>query len=142
MIADRQREHVATIDLSHQKPATGADTDRTSMHVSGRCRLNLRNKPVLFCCSPTPSTDRRTALSCSHWPVWRALSLRPLRAAPPTGGWTRPATGLAMAAVAGSLLFSRLGLDGSHLGLTMLVAAPVLLDFGVTASGVLGQRAI
>ena len=28
-------------------------------------------------------------------------------------GWTRPATGLAMAAVAGSLLLSRLGLDGS-----------------------------
>ncbi len=57
-------------------------------------------------------------------------------------GWTRPATGLAMAAVVGSLLFSRLGLDGSNLGLAMLVAAAVLLDFGVTASGVLGQRAI
>ena len=57
-------------------------------------------------------------------------------------GWTRPATGLAMAAVAGSLLLGRLGLDGSHLGLAMLVAAAVLLDFGVTASGVLGQRAI
>ncbi len=57
-------------------------------------------------------------------------------------GWTRPATGLAMAAVVGSFLLSRLGLDGSHLGLAMLVAAAVLLDFGVTANGVLGQRAI
>lgn len=57
-------------------------------------------------------------------------------------GWTRPATGLAMAAVAGSLLLSRLGLQGSHLGLAMLVTAAVLLDFGVTANGVLGQRAI
>jgi len=57
-------------------------------------------------------------------------------------GWTQPATGFAMTAVAGSLLLSRLGLDGSRLGLAMLVAAAVLLDFGVTASGVLGQRAI
>lgn len=57
-------------------------------------------------------------------------------------GWTQPATGFAMTSVAGSLLLSRLGLDGSRLGLAMLVAAAVLLDFGVTASGVLGQRAI
>lgn len=40
--------------------------------------------------------------------------------------WTRPATGLVMA-VAGSLLLSRLSLDGSHLGLAMLFAAAVLL---------------
>ena len=57
-------------------------------------------------------------------------------------GWTRPATGLAMAMAAGSLLLSRLGLQRSHLGLAMLVTAAVLLDFGVTANGVLGQRAI
>ena len=57
-------------------------------------------------------------------------------------GWSRPATGLAMAAVAGSLLLARFGMGGSRLGLGALIAAAVLLDFGVTANGVLGQRAI
>lgn len=57
-------------------------------------------------------------------------------------GWSRPATGLAMAAVAGALLLGRLGLGGSQFGLAMLVTAAMLLDFGVTANGVLGQRAI
>ena len=56
--------------------------------------------------------------------------------------WSRPATGLAMAAVASALLLGRLGLEGSPLGLVMLLVAAVLLDFGVTANGVLGQRAI
>ncbi len=57
-------------------------------------------------------------------------------------GWTRPATALAMAAVLVSLLLARLGLGGSRPGLAALLAASVLLDLGVTANNVLGQRAI
>ena len=71
----------------------------------------------------------------------------PTVAAPVAGraadrGWTRSATWLAMLAVAGSFLLSTLGLSGSRVGLFSLVLAAVLLDFGVTANGVLGQRAI
>ncbi len=57
-------------------------------------------------------------------------------------GWTRPATALAIAAVLAALLLGRLGQGGSHLGLAALVAAAVVLDLGVTANNVLGQRAI
>ncbi|MDJ0388634.1 MFS transporter [Roseomonas sp. E05] len=57
-------------------------------------------------------------------------------------GWTRPATGLAMLAVAFSFLMTRLAEPGSTLALGLLVAAAVLLDFGVSANVVLGQRAI
>ena len=57
-------------------------------------------------------------------------------------GWSRPATGLAMAAVAVSFLLSHFGQSGSMPALVMLAFAAVLLDFGVTANLVLGQRAI
>ncbi len=57
-------------------------------------------------------------------------------------GWTRPATGLAMALVAASFVLMRLGHAGSAASLAVLVAAAILLDFGVTANLVLGQRAI
>jgi predicted MFS family arabinose efflux permease len=57
-------------------------------------------------------------------------------------GWSRPATGIAMLLVAAALLLGRLGLSGSHVGLGTLVCAAILLDFGVTANLVLGQRAI
>ncbi len=57
-------------------------------------------------------------------------------------GWSKPATGLAMAAVAAAFLLSRLSLSGSPVGLAVLVLSAILLDFGVTAHIVLGQRAI
>ena len=58
-------------------------------------------------------------------------------------GWTRPATALAIAAVIAALLLGRLGdQGGSRLGLAALVVAAVVLDLGVTANNVLGQRAI
>jgi predicted MFS family arabinose efflux permease len=49
---------------------------------------------------------------------------------------------MAMIVVAASLLLSRLGSSGSNAGLAALVAAAILLDFGVTAHFVFGQRAI
>ncbi len=57
-------------------------------------------------------------------------------------GWTRLATGLAMMAVAAAFLLGRLGLVPTPGGLAALVAMGILLDFGVTANLVLGQRAI
>lgn len=57
-------------------------------------------------------------------------------------GWSRPATGLAMLMVAGSFLITHVGQSGSTLALGFLVAAAILLDFGVTTHLVLGQRAI
>jgi predicted MFS family arabinose efflux permease len=57
-------------------------------------------------------------------------------------GWSRPATGLAMLAAAGSFLLARVGTPGSTLALGCLVASAILLDFGATTTLVLGQRAI
>jgi predicted MFS family arabinose efflux permease len=57
-------------------------------------------------------------------------------------GWTTPASAFAMLAVAAAFLMTHLGAHGSHLALGLLVAAGILLDFGVTTNLVLGQRAI
>ncbi|WP_211466951.1 MFS transporter [Collimonas silvisoli] len=57
-------------------------------------------------------------------------------------GWSRPATAFAMLAVATSFLITHIGAYGSSLSLGLLVAAGILLDFGVTTNLVLGQRAI
>lgn len=53
-------------------------------------------------------------------------------------GWTRPATGLALAAILAAFTLSGYGAAS----LIALVAAAVLLDLGVWSSQVLGQRAI
>jgi predicted MFS family arabinose efflux permease len=57
-------------------------------------------------------------------------------------GWGKPATVVGMIAVALSFLLSRAGTPGTHASLAMLLGAAILLDFGVTANLVLGQRAI
>jgi predicted MFS family arabinose efflux permease len=57
-------------------------------------------------------------------------------------GWSRPATGLAMLAVAAAFLMTHIAPAGSRSALALLVAAAILLDFGVQANLVLGQRAI
>ncbi len=57
-------------------------------------------------------------------------------------GWSWAATGLAMLMAAASFLLTHVGQPGSTLALGFLVAAAVLLDFGVTTNLVLGQRAI
>jgi predicted MFS family arabinose efflux permease len=57
-------------------------------------------------------------------------------------GWSKPATGLAMLCVAAAFLMTHLGDPGSDFALAMLVAAAILLDFGVSANLVLGQRAM
>jgi predicted MFS family arabinose efflux permease len=57
-------------------------------------------------------------------------------------GWSRPATAIAMLSVAAAFLITHLGTPGSTLALALLVAAAVLVDCGVSANLVLGQRAI
>jgi predicted MFS family arabinose efflux permease len=57
-------------------------------------------------------------------------------------GWTGPATALAMLCVALAFLLTHIAQVGSGLALALLVAAAILLDFGVQGNVVLGYRAI
>ena len=57
-------------------------------------------------------------------------------------GWSRSATGAALALVAAAFALSRLGGAGGHGSVVALTVAAVLLDFGVQTSQVIGQRAI
>ncbi len=62
-------------------------------------------------------------------------------------GWSRAATGLAMGSVLGGFLLTRIlhgepGRNGSFAALLLLTAGAILLDFGVSSSLVIGQRAI
>ncbi|MDQ0393174.1 MFS transporter [Labrys monachus] len=57
-------------------------------------------------------------------------------------GWSRPASGIAMALAAIAFLLTHIATPGSTLSLALLIAAAVVLDFGVTANLVLGQRMI
>ena len=57
-------------------------------------------------------------------------------------GWSRPATIVSMLAAVAAFLITHLVPDGSVLALGLLMGAAILLDFGMTAHLVLGQRAI
>jgi predicted MFS family arabinose efflux permease len=57
-------------------------------------------------------------------------------------GWSRPATFIAMVAACVSFLLSRIFAPGSAMALAFLAFSAVLLDAGITATLVLGQRAI
>ncbi|MFC5651037.1 MFS transporter [Paenibacillus solisilvae] len=57
-------------------------------------------------------------------------------------GWVRPATGLALALVIISIFLPLMFQTGSTAALAALVAAAILLDMGVSANLVLGQRVI
>ena len=57
-------------------------------------------------------------------------------------GWIRPASGIAMVTVAAGFGITHIAAPGSTLALGLLVAGAVVVDFGVTANLVLGQRAI
>ncbi|MFJ7183523.1 MFS transporter [Lysinibacillus xylanilyticus] len=57
-------------------------------------------------------------------------------------GWIRPATGLALALVIISVILPTMIQSGSILALVILVVSAIILDMGVSANLVLGQRAI
>jgi predicted MFS family arabinose efflux permease len=89
----------------------------------------------------------RFHLSQNGIALFAAVGVAGVLAAPMAGrvadrGWTRAATGLAMVTVLLALLLGLLGASGSTVGLFALALTAVLLDLGVTANGVLGQRAI
>ncbi|MFD1176432.1 MFS transporter [Paenibacillus puldeungensis] len=57
-------------------------------------------------------------------------------------GWTKPGTGIALATVVISMLLPLMIHTGSYTGITILVVSAILLDAGVSANLVLGQRAL
>ena len=57
-------------------------------------------------------------------------------------GWGRPATALAMLSVILAFAISHVAAEGTTLALGLLVAAAILLDFGVTANLTVGQRVL
>ena len=57
-------------------------------------------------------------------------------------GWSRPATAVAMLLVLGGFALSRTAIHGTHAELLLLGACGILIDLGVAANLVLGQRAI
>ncbi|WP_268631854.1 MFS transporter [Paenibacillus alvei] len=57
-------------------------------------------------------------------------------------GWTKPATGIALVTVIISVLLPLMIHTGSPIGVAVLVVSTILLDAGVSANLVLGQRAI
>jgi predicted MFS family arabinose efflux permease len=57
-------------------------------------------------------------------------------------GWTRGATAFAMLSCVAAFLMTRIALHTSNHALAILVAAAVVLDFGVAGNLTLGQRAI
>lgn len=57
-------------------------------------------------------------------------------------GWTRPATGIALVTVIISVLLPLIIRTGSPIGVAVLVVSAILLDAGVSANLVLGQRVL
>ncbi|KOR75948.1 MFS transporter [Paenibacillus solani] len=57
-------------------------------------------------------------------------------------GWTKPATWIALATVVSSMLLPLMIRTGSITGIVILVVSAILLDAGVSANLVLGQRAL
>jgi predicted MFS family arabinose efflux permease len=57
-------------------------------------------------------------------------------------GWSRPASAIAMSLGAIAFLLTHIAEPGSTLSLALLIAAAIVLDFGVTSNLVLGQRLI
>ncbi len=57
-------------------------------------------------------------------------------------GWSQPGTVLAMLAVSAGFLLTHLAAPGSSWSLGLLVAAAIVLDFGLSANMTLGQRII
>ena len=57
-------------------------------------------------------------------------------------GWSRPASAIAMSLGPVAFLLTHVAEPGSTLSLALLIAAAIVLDFGVSANLVLGQRLI
>lgn len=155
---------ILAIVLSKVLPARKPAANTTYSALLGSMWHLLRTTPVLrrraiyhACVFATFSLFWTTAPLLLSGPVFhfsqKAIALFALvgvagaAAAPVAGrladrGWTRPATGIALATVILSVLLPLLVRTGSPVGIAVLVLSAILLDAGVSANLVLGQRAI
>jgi predicted MFS family arabinose efflux permease len=102
---------------------------------------------LFWTAAPLLLADREFQLSQRGIALFALAGVAGAIAAPIAGrvadrGWSRPATGLAMTAVAAAFLLTHIVALGSTVSLVVLTAAAILLDFGVQANVVLGYRAL
>ncbi|MFF2157283.1 MFS transporter [Paenibacillus chitinolyticus] len=155
---------ILAVVLSKALPARKPSTDTSYTALLGSMWHLLRTTPILrrraayhACVFATFSLFWTTAPLLLSGPLFhfsqKAIALFALAAvagaiaAPIAGrladrGWTKPATGIALAAVAISMLLPLIIRTGSSVGVAVLVVSAVLLDAGVSANLVLGQRAL
>ncbi|MFD7522331.1 MFS transporter [Paenibacillus chitinolyticus] len=155
---------ILAVVLSKALPARKPSTDTSYTALLGSMWHLLRTTPILrrraayhACVFATFSLFWTTAPLLLAGPLFhfsqKAIALFALAAvagaiaAPVAGrladrGWTKPATGIALAAVAISMLLPLVIRTGSSVGVAVLVVSAVLLDAGVSANLVLGQRAL
>lgn len=155
---------ILAIVLSKVLPARKPSLDTTYTALLGSMRHLLRTTPILrrraayhACVFATFSLFWTTVPLLLSSPIFgfsqKEIALFALVgvagavAAPVAGrladrGWTRPATGIALVTVIISVLLPLLIRTGSPIGVAVLVISAILLDAGVSANLVLGQRAI
>ncbi|MCY9590964.1 MFS transporter [Paenibacillus chitinolyticus] len=155
---------ILAVVLSKALPVRKPSTDTSYTALLGSMWHLLRTTPILrrraayhACVFATFSLFWTTAPLLLSGPLFhfsqKAVALFALAAvagaiaAPVAGrladrGWTKPATGIALAAVAISMLLPLIIRTGSPVGVAVLVVSAVLLDAGVSANLVLGQRAL
>lgn len=155
---------ILAVVLSKVLPARKPSTDTHYRALLGSMWHLLRTTPILrrraayhACVFATFSLFWTTAPLLLSSPIFhfsqKAIALFALVgvagaiAAPVAGrladrGWTRPATGIALVTVVISVLLPLMIRTGSPIGIAVLVVSAILLDAGVSANLVLGQRAL
>ncbi|KKO53197.1 MFS transporter [Paenibacillus sp. DMB20] len=155
---------VLAIVLSKVLPTRRPSSDTSYAALLGSMWHLLRTTPILrrraayhACVFATFSLFWTTAPLLLSSPLFhfsqKAIALFALAgvagaiAAPVAGrladrGWTKPATGIALATVVISMLLPLMIRTGSSIGVAVLVVSAILLDAGVSANLVLGQRAL
>lgn len=128
--------------MLHLLKTTAALRRRAIYHacVFGTFSLFWTTVPLVLTSSPFHFTQKEVAL-------FALVGVMGAIVAPAAGrmadrGWVRPATGWALAIVIFSMLLPLLVPSSSVLAVPILVAAAILLDMGVSANMVLGQRVI
>lgn len=128
--------------MLHLLKTTAALRRRAIYHacVFGTFSLFWTTVPLVLTSTPFHFTQKEVAL-------FALVGVMGAIVAPAAGrmadrGWVRPATGWALALVIFSMLLPLLVPLSSVLAVPILVAAAILLDMGVSANMVLGQRVI
>lgn len=128
--------------MLHLLKTTAALRRRAMYHacVFGTFSLFWTIVPLVLTSTPFHFTQKEVAL-------FALVGVMGAIVAPAAGrmadrGWVRPATGWALAIVIFSMLLPLLVPSSSVLAVPILVAAAILLDMGVSANMVLGQRVI